>query len=62
VKLTGSNGVVLWINPATYLPVRQAGPGARVTDFRWFRATPASLAKLKVAIPAGFRRVPPPRS
>jgi hypothetical protein len=61
IKLTGSNGVVLWIDPATYLPVRQAGPGARVTDFRWFRATPASLAKLKVAIPPGFRRVPPPR-
>ena len=61
IKLTGSNGVVLWINPATYLPVRQAGPGAGVTDFRWYRATPASLAKLKVAIPAGFRRVPPPR-
>jgi hypothetical protein len=59
IKLTGS-GVVLWIDPKTYLPVRQAGPGI-VTDFRWFRATPASLAKLKVAIPAGFRRVPPPR-
>jgi hypothetical protein len=62
IKLIGSNGVVLWIDPATYLPVRQAGPGAAVTDFRWFRATPASLAKLKVAIPPGFRRVPPPRS
>jgi hypothetical protein len=60
-KLTGSNGVVLWIDPKTYLPVRQAGPGGRVTDFRWYRATPASLAKLKVAIPAGFRRVAPPR-
>lgn len=61
MKLSGSNGVVLWIDPATYLPVRQADPGARVTDFRWFRATPASLANLKVTVPAGFRRVPPPR-
>jgi hypothetical protein len=61
IKLTGSNGVVLWIDPKTYLPVRQAGPGARVTDFRWFRATPASLAKLKVTVPAGFRRVAAPR-
>jgi hypothetical protein len=61
MKLTGSNGVVLWIDPATYLPVRQAGPGGRVTDFRWLRATPASLANLKVTVPAGFRRVPPPR-
>jgi hypothetical protein len=61
MKLTGSNGVVLWIDPKTYLPVRQADPGASVTDFRWFRATPASLANLKVVVPAGFRRVPPPR-
>jgi len=62
MKLTGSDGVVLWINPATYLPVRQAWPGVGVTDYRWLRATPASLANLNVAVPAGFRRVPPPRS
>jgi hypothetical protein len=63
IKLTGSNGEVLWIDPSTYLPVRQAGgPGdPGVTDFRWYRATPASLANLKVIIPAGFRRVAPPR-
>jgi hypothetical protein len=61
IKLTGSNGVVLWIDPSTYLPVRQAGPGGTVTDFRWLRATPATLANLKVTVPAGFRRVPPPR-
>jgi hypothetical protein len=60
IKLAG-NGVVLWIDPATYLPVRQADPGGGVTDFRWLRATPASLAHLKVAVPAGFRRVAPPR-
>jgi hypothetical protein len=61
IKLTGSNGVVLWIDPKTYLPVRQTGLGARVTDFRWLRATPAGLANLTVTVPAGFRRVPPPR-
>jgi hypothetical protein len=65
IKLTGGNGVVngvvLWIDPATYLPVRQADPGARVTDYRWYRATPASLAHLKVTVPAGFRQVAPPR-
>jgi hypothetical protein len=61
MKLTGNNGVVLWIDPKTYLPVRQAGPGGQVTDFRWMRATPARLANLTVTVPAGFRRVPPPR-
>jgi hypothetical protein len=61
IKLTGSNGVVLWIDPSTYLPVRQTGLGAGVTDFRWYRATPASLAKLKLTVPAGFRRVAAPR-
>jgi hypothetical protein len=60
IKLTGGNGLMLWIDPATYLPVRQAGLGG-VTDFRWLRATPASLAHMNVAVPAGFRRVPPPR-
>jgi len=61
VKLI-SNGEVLWIDPSTYLPVREAGPGTGgVTDFRWYRATPASLAKLKLTVPAGFRRVAPPR-
>jgi len=57
-----SNGEVLWIDPGTYLPVREAGAGAGgVTDFRWYRATPASLAKLKLTVPAGFRRVAAPR-
>jgi hypothetical protein len=63
IKLSAS-GVVLWIDPGTYLPVRLEGPrpGAGVTDFSWYRATPASLAKLKMTVPAGFRRVAPPRS
>jgi hypothetical protein len=61
IKLTGSNGVVLWIDPSTYLPVRLTEPGAGVIDFRWYRATPASLANLTVTVPTGFRRVAPPR-
>jgi hypothetical protein len=60
IKLTGSSGLVLWINPSTYLPVRQVDLGPSTTDFRWFRATPASLAKLNVQVPAGFRQVRPP--
>jgi hypothetical protein len=56
-----SNGEVLWIDPSTYLPVREAVPDGGVIDFRWYRASPASLAKLKVTVPAGFRRVAPPR-
>jgi hypothetical protein len=65
VKLTGNNGrLVMWINPATYLPVRQVreleGGQPVKTDFRWFPATAASLAHLTVSVPAGFRQVQPP--
>jgi hypothetical protein len=70
VKLTTENKagrLVLWINPATYLPVRETDSGGPVpgqpsvqTDFRWFPATAASLAPLKVRVPAGFRQVQPP--
>jgi hypothetical protein len=69
VKLTGNRGrLVMWINPATYLPVRQTVLSAQKgsvqqpvqTDFRWFAATAASLAHLKVRVPAGFRQVKPP--
>jgi hypothetical protein len=67
VKLTGRRGrVVLWIDPATYLPVREfhsmgpPGVGPGQIDFRWFPVTAASLAHLKVSVPAGFRQVQPP--
>jgi hypothetical protein len=65
VKLTGNNGrLVMWINPATYLPVRQVreltGKQRVQTDFRWFPVTAASLAHLKVSVPVGFRQVQPP--
>jgi len=48
-----------WVNPVNYLPVR-ASLVQRQTDFHWLAATPAHLAQLKVAVPAGFRQVPAP--
>jgi hypothetical protein len=64
IKLTGLKGLAtLWVDPATYLPVRVVcpvmgggGPLTR-TDFRWLGATPASLARLNLQIPPGFRQV-----
>ena len=64
--------VTLWVNPATYLPVRLsstllAGPGQSyqqlVTDFQFLPPTPANLAALHAAvrrapIPATFRLLP----
>jgi hypothetical protein len=64
--------VTLWVNPATYLPVRLssslfAGPGRGqqlVTDFQFLPPTKANLAMLHAAIrrapiPATFRLLPP---
>jgi len=48
-----------WVNPVNYLPVR-ASLAQRQTDFHWLAATPARLAQLKVAVPAGFRQVRAP--
>jgi hypothetical protein len=60
----------LWVDPRTYLPVRElwqlipgsvAGyilPGAFdpvQTDFQWLPPTPANIAHATVSIPAGFR-------
>jgi hypothetical protein len=64
VKLTGGKTLVaLWVNPATYLPVRvisSFGQGRAQTDFRWLSPVQARLSQLSVRIPAGFRQVPPP--
>jgi hypothetical protein len=64
IKITGRNGLaVLWVDPATYLPVRallafaQERPQA---DFRWLSPAQASLALLNVPVPASFRQVPAP--
>jgi hypothetical protein len=64
IKIIGSKGIaVLWVDPATYLPVRALlaiGDQRPQTDFRWLSTTPTSLAQLRVPVPAGFRQVPPP--
>jgi len=55
-----------WVNPQTYLPVRQlletgamlGFPGAvtrEQTDYQWLTPTAANLAEVAVQIPAGFR-------
>lgn len=63
IKLDSSDGgTVMWINPATYLPVRAilTSSGQRaLTDFRWLSPTPADLGQLTVTIPPGFCRYPP---
>ena len=55
----GRGRFTFWVNPVNYLPVR-ASLAQRQTDFHWLAATPARLAQLKVAVPAGFRQVPAP--
>ena len=50
----------LWIDPATYLPVRMTASGTTVSyeiDYRWIPRTPASVAALVAPVPAGFTPV-----
>jgi hypothetical protein len=55
----------LWVNAQTYLPIRlvsgAASTGMAVEDFSYLPATPASLALLRVPIPAGYHRSAPER-
>lgn len=55
----------VWVDPASYLPVRWAESQGTVSvfddDFRWLPPTSANLAQLTAPIPAGFRQVPPPQ-
>jgi hypothetical protein len=63
IKMTSRHAdMTVWVNPATYLPVRltRPGQGASVTDFRWPPPTAARLAQLNIAIPAHFRQVAAP--
>jgi len=64
IKLVFRDGSpALWIDPATYLPVRAAFSihGERgYVDFRWLSPTSANLAQLTVTIPPDFRQVSPP--
>ena len=54
----------IWVSPGTYLPVRvvvRAAPGQpalATADITWLTPTVQNLAKLTVAVPAGFHRVP----
>lgn len=58
------SGETLWVDPATYLPVRVTIvmlPGyAERTAIQWLPATPGNLAHLGAAIPAGFRQAAAP--
>jgi hypothetical protein len=62
----------LWVNPTTYLPVRESGStetyggsGGRtafsvVTDVQWLPPTAANVAQTLVTIPAGYQQVSSP--
>ena len=61
IELTGtlrltSMPLTVYVSPATYLLVRVVIDGVR-QDYRWLAPTAAHLARLKVRIPPGFRRV-----
>jgi hypothetical protein len=64
VKLTGGQALaVLWVNPATYLPVRATfgfGQGRAQAYFRWLSPTRASLSQLSMRVRAGFQQIPLP--
>ena len=63
IKMTSRQaGLTVWVNPASYLPVRltRSGQYDSVTDFRWLAPTAARLAQLNIAIPAHFRQVAAP--
>jgi hypothetical protein len=61
IRLTGTERLrrlplTMYVSPATYLLVRTVIGDLR-QDYRWLRPTAANLAKLKVSVPPGFRRV-----
>jgi hypothetical protein len=55
--------VTLWVNPATYLPVRLVTGGGQQqirADFRWLPGAAAGRAALAMPVPAGFWEVRAP--
>jgi hypothetical protein len=63
-KTLGSITTIIWVDPATYLPVRLISQWTRPMvsvpmrlDFRWLPPTSANLALLTVRIPPGFTQV-----
>ena len=49
--------MTLWVDSATYLPVRLTLSQAEQTDFGWLKPTPANLSLLQVKVPARFHNV-----
>jgi hypothetical protein len=65
IKMTGLSGTyTIWVDPATYLPVKLAitRDGALIAgqDFQWLSPTSANRALLDLPVPAGFRRTVSP--
>jgi hypothetical protein len=51
-----------WVDPLTYLTVRvrvDEPAGASVRDETWLSRTPANIAKTKLVVSHGFKRVVP---
>jgi hypothetical protein len=69
IKIVGRGvltGITIWVNPATYLPVRMGlwftnlgSASYSVTDYQWLPPTKANLGQLDVAIPPGFTKLTP---
>jgi hypothetical protein len=64
IKLTNGTtnsltSTTLLVDPATYRPI-EVTTGPMHLTFQWLPASPANLAQLQVAVPAGFRQVPAP--
>lgn len=66
ISVQRSLTTIIWVDPATYLPVRLTTQWTRPViaepfryDFRWLPPTRANLALLKVRIPPGFTQVHP---
>jgi hypothetical protein len=58
----GPTRLEIWVDPATYLPVRRETRGSidgtrthTVTDFEWLPRTQANVEHTKLTIPPGFR-------
>jgi hypothetical protein len=59
-KNPGITSETVWVDSSTYLPVRVLLSLRRFelqSDVQWLPATPASLAHLRLGIPAGFKRI-----
>jgi hypothetical protein len=61
LKITAASGqITLWVNPATYLPMRLERGDLTQVNFQWLAPTRANLAMLNMPVPASFHQVVPP--